>query len=274
MARIRTVKPEYPKHRKVRRVSRDARLLNIHLWNLADDEGRLQELPRWIIGEVFPADDDVTPAVLDGWLSELADVGLIIRYEVEGELYIACHGFTDHQAINKPRPSELPAPPDNPKPSRTAPVALPEDSHGEGNGTGNGRETTPTSPNGDGSGQDKETSGDQASRTPAPARIVFDAWVEATGRDPTRTKLTDKRRRLIRRALDDYPDEDLVDAVRGWRHSPHHRGENDRHEVYNDIELLLRDAKQIEKFRDLERRSRNGSSRDAAAKRKRLEGVR
>ena len=137
MARIRTVKPEYPKHRKVRRVSRDARLLNIHLWNLADDEGRLQELPRWIIGEVFPADEDVTPDVLREWLAELADAGLIVRYEVDGESYIYCHDFNGHQAINKPRPSELPAPPRNRAPSRKAPVALPEDSHGEGNGTGN-----------------------------------------------------------------------------------------------------------------------------------------
>lgn len=134
MARIRTVKPEFPKHRKARGVSRDARLLAIHLWNLADDEGRLQELPRWIIGEVFPADEDVTDEVLRGWLSELAGVGLIQRYEVGGEHYIQCHDFTDHQAINKPRDSELPAPPPERAPSRTAPVAVPEASHGEGKG--------------------------------------------------------------------------------------------------------------------------------------------
>lgn len=142
MARIRTVKPEYPKHRKVRRISRDARLLDIHLWNLADDEGRLQELPRWIIGEVFPGDDDVTPAVLEEWLGELEETGLIIRYEVAGEAYIECHDFTDHQAINKPRSSELPAPPPDRAPSRTAPVAVPEVSHGEWNGMeGKGRES-------------------------------------------------------------------------------------------------------------------------------------
>jgi hypothetical protein len=111
VARIRTVKPEYAKHRKVRRISRDARLLNIHLWNLADDEGRLQELPRWIIGEVFPADDDVTPEVLRGWLAELESVGLITRYEIDGELYIACHDWADHQKISHPTASVLPPPP-------------------------------------------------------------------------------------------------------------------------------------------------------------------
>jgi hypothetical protein len=104
------VKPAYPKHRKVRSVSRDARLLNIHLWNLADDEGRLQELPQWIIGEVFPTDEDVTPVVIREWLGELQVAGLIIRYEVDGEGYIQCHDFNSHQVINKATPSEIPPP--------------------------------------------------------------------------------------------------------------------------------------------------------------------
>lgn len=107
----------------------------------------------------------------------------------------------------------------------------------------------PSSP----TGQTKGNSGDQASRAPSPTQQVFDAWVEATGKRKGATKLTDERRRLIRKALKTYPVDDLVDAVRGWKHSPHHRGENDRHQVYNDIELLLRNAKQIETFRDLER---------------------
>lgn len=245
MARIRTVKPEYPKHRKVRKVSRDARLLAIHLWNLADDEGRLQNLPRWIIGEVFPDDEDVTPPVLTEWLDELEGVGLILRYEVDQEQYIACHDFTDHQSINKPRPSVLPAPPE----SRTAPVAVPDSSRGEGKGREQGKET-PLSPNGDRVAAAKNGRGH-----PTPARQVFDAWVAATERDPARTRYSDERRRLIEKRLKDYPLDDLLAAVRGWKHSPHHRGENDRHRVYNDLDLLLRDSKRIEEFRDLEQRN-------------------
>jgi hypothetical protein len=153
MPRIRTVKPDYPKHRKVRAVSRDARLLNIHLWNLADDEGRLQELPQWIIGEVFPTDEDVTPVVLREWLGSLHDAGLITRYEARGERYIECHDFIDHQVINKPRPSEIPAPDAALSDSRTSPVVLPDDSlperEGKGNGSGKGMESdvgTPDAP--------------------------------------------------------------------------------------------------------------------------------
>ena len=62
-----------------------------------------------------------------------------------------------------------------------------------------------------------------------------------------------KRQRIIRRALKTHPVADLLDAVQGWQHSPHHRGENDSGTVYNDLGLLLRDAEHIEKFRDLER---------------------
>ena len=77
---------------------------------------------------------------------------------------------------------------------------------------------------------------------------VFAAWQTSTGR--TRTRLDKPRRALIRRALADYPVEDVLAAVDGWRHSPHHRGENDRHTVYNDLSLLLRNGEHIERFRD------------------------
>jgi hypothetical protein len=88
------------------------------------------------------------------------------------------------------------------------------------------------------------------SAAPTAVELVFAAWQEATGH--TRSRLDDKRKRVITKALAAYPLDDVCDAVRGWRHSPHHRGENDRRTVYDDLGLLLRDAAHIEKFRDLE----------------------
>lgn len=78
---------------------------------------------------------------------------------------------------------------------------------------------------------------------------VFQAWQDAA-RKP-RARLDDKRRRRIRAALKHYPLADVLDAVQGWQHSPHHCGQNDTGTVYNDLELLLRDAAHIETFRDL-----------------------
>lgn len=88
----------------------------------------------------------------------------------------------------------------------------------------------------------------------APTEVVqvFEAWVLSTERT-SRTELSPQRRRVISNALKLYPLADLLDAVDGWRFSAHHRGENDRGEIYNDIELLLKSSKQVEKFRDLKR---------------------
>lgn len=95
---------------------------------------------------------------------------------------------------------------------------------------------------------------DSSSNSNSEARKrVFDEWVTVTGRTD-RTVLDAKRRKLIDKALDAYPVQDVLDAVKGWRHSPHHCGQNDTGTVYNDLGLLLRDPGNIERFRDLERR--------------------
>jgi hypothetical protein len=91
---------------------------------------------------------------------------------------------------------------------------------------------------------------------PTPARLVFDAWIKSTGKT-SRTVFSDARRNLIVRQLKSYSPEELIEAVYGWKFSPHHRGENDRGVTYNDIELLLKDAKNVEKFRDLTRAERD-----------------
>lgn len=83
--------------------------------------------------------------------------------------------------------------------------------------------------------------------------LVFTTWLASTGKSE-RTVFDAKRRRVVTNALRDFPLDDLLDAVDGWRFSAHHRGENRTGTVYNELTLLLRDATQIEKFRDLKRR--------------------
>lgn len=80
---------------------------------------------------------------------------------------------------------------------------------------------------------------------------VFDAWIAACERDPVRTKFSVDRRRVIEKALKSYPVDDVLAAVRGWKNSPYHRGENQQKMVYNEITLLLRTPTHIERFRDL-----------------------
>lgn len=73
---------------------------------------------------------------------------------------------------------------------------------------------------------------------------VFDHW--RTVHSHPLAKLDDKRRKLIGRALEGYSEADLCQAISGYKNSPHHMGQNERATVYDDIELLLRDAKHID----------------------------
>jgi hypothetical protein len=75
---------------------------------------------------------------------------------------------------------------------------------------------------------------------------VWEAWVTSTGR--TGCKLDSKRRRVIKARLAAFPLADVIDAVRGWERDPW-----DGRRQNNEITLLLRDAGQLEKFRDYER---------------------
>lgn len=93
---------------------------------------------------------------------------------------------------------------------------------------------------------ESSTVAEQARPTASDIQRVFDAWVESTGK--TRAVLDAKRKRVAATALKSYDVEYLCLAVTGWKFSPHHRGENDRGTVYNDIGLLLRDAAHIESF--------------------------
>ena len=76
------------------------------------------------------------------------------------------------------------------------------------------------------------------------AARIFAHWQETHGHP--RARLDPKRRKVIASALKAYSEADLCRSITGYRNSPHHMGENDRNTVYDDIELMLRDAKHIE----------------------------
>jgi hypothetical protein len=111
MARIRTIKPEFPQSESMGAVSRDARLLFIMLFTLADDEGRLRGNSRMLASILFPYDSDA-PKLTDKWVNELINQRCIIRYQIEDATYIQICKWLNHQKIDKPSRSKIPPPND------------------------------------------------------------------------------------------------------------------------------------------------------------------
>jgi hypothetical protein len=94
MARARNIKPGFFKNEDLAECTPWTRLLFPGLWMLADREGRLENRPKRIKGEIFPFDNvDVQPL-----LDELESWKFIKRYEVCGVKCIQIVNFIEHQS--------------------------------------------------------------------------------------------------------------------------------------------------------------------------------
>ncbi|HCU50401.1 MAG TPA: hypothetical protein DGG94_11485 [Micromonosporaceae bacterium] len=114
MARIRSVKPEFFRDQDlaVEVPNRDARLLYIGLWGIADEHGRLRGDAMAIKGELFAYDDDLTPEVIDKLIDLLAETGRVIRYRSRKSVYLYLPKLSKHQRLEPHKtPSRLPEPP-------------------------------------------------------------------------------------------------------------------------------------------------------------------
>lgn len=108
MARIRTIKPEFPQSETVGKLSREARLLFIQLWTICDDSGRTRAASRMLASLLYPYDDDARDQI-PTWLGELDKAGCIRLYDVEGNRYLDIPKWLDHQKIDRPSASKFPA---------------------------------------------------------------------------------------------------------------------------------------------------------------------
>jgi hypothetical protein len=105
MARARNIKPGFYKNEDLAECSIWARYIFPGLWMLADREGRLEDRPKRIKGELLAFDSqEVEPL-----LCELVRFGFIERYESDGLKIIQIMKFKDHQSPHfSEKPSELP----------------------------------------------------------------------------------------------------------------------------------------------------------------------
>jgi hypothetical protein len=111
MARARNIKPGFFKNEDLAECSPWARLCFAGLWTLADREGRLEDRPKRIKGEIFPFDTvDVEPL-----LQELQRFKFIQRYETDGMKAIQILGFARHQSPHYSESQSVIKPPELPE---------------------------------------------------------------------------------------------------------------------------------------------------------------
>lgn len=93
-------------------------------------------------------------------------------------------------------------------------------------------------------------------------RQVFDHW--KTRLNHPKARLDEKRKKAIRgRLADGYSVAELKTAIDGCRASPFHQGSNDRGKVFDDLDLICRDAKHVEQFIAVVEIPANGNGHDS-----------
>lgn len=128
MSRIRTIKPEFNTSRSVARLSEGAQLFMLKLLTECDDHGRIEWIPRKIVGVLYPHDPDKTKDDIDAYGQELSEEGILLFYKVGEDEFAHFPNWHDHQKVDRPSRSRLPDPPVDPCESREASMDTREDS--------------------------------------------------------------------------------------------------------------------------------------------------
>lgn len=141
MARIRSIWPSICQSEDMANIPAELERTFTRLWTHCDDEGRAVDNPRLIKAALYPLVDAQSWEVVDRELENLAQRGLIARYEVDGVRLLQVLAWGKYQKPQKPVPSKLaPLPEDYATPTRG--VSEPDEmvtrlDFGNGNGNRN-----------------------------------------------------------------------------------------------------------------------------------------
>jgi hypothetical protein len=108
MARIRSVHPDICVSETMAALPAELERTFVRLWTHCDDHGRCLDIARLIKAAIYPLHDDVTVDLLDWELSQLAEAGLLWRYEANGKHYVEVRSWTEFQKPQRPRESKFP----------------------------------------------------------------------------------------------------------------------------------------------------------------------
>lgn len=111
MARNRMIKPKFWDDAKIGKISRDARLLYIGMWNFSDDLGVIRANSVWMKSKIFPF-DQMQIQQFEKICQEILRNGFISLFSYKGEEFYYLPKFSLHQKINKPNYDEVNVPKD------------------------------------------------------------------------------------------------------------------------------------------------------------------
>jgi hypothetical protein len=116
MARIRSIKPDFFTSDTVSALPLRARLTWIGLWTHCDDHGRCRDNVKLVKAAVWALDDVSLRDVTED-LAALETAGVIYRYTgSDAKQYIQITNWTEHQKVDRPSKSTIPAPDELPPP--------------------------------------------------------------------------------------------------------------------------------------------------------------
>lgn len=229
MARIRTIKPKFWDDTKIGRITRDARLLYIGLWNFSDDIGVVIGDSIWLKSKIFPY-DQIQIQQFEKWMNELVINGFICLLSYKEERFIYLPSFTRHQVINKPNYEDLNIPKvliDNAKDSFTEQSRNDTVSFTEQSvliiGRGKGKEyIPPVVPQGDDS-----QSGESNERLDYNALMnTFNKMFE--GKLPKVSSMTDKRKKAVKARASEHGKVSIMTVFNNVVQSAFLLGRNDQ----------------------------------------------
>lgn len=124
MPRIRTIKPDFFTSDTVSSLRLRTRLTWVGLWTHCDDYGRCRDNVKLIKAAVWPL-DDVSLRDIESDITDLDSAGVLFRYAVGDKRYIQITNWEEHQKVDRPSKSAIPAPSE--LPLNHAPAELPAD---------------------------------------------------------------------------------------------------------------------------------------------------
>jgi hypothetical protein len=163
MPRIRSIYPEACRSRKLAVLTPAAERCWWRLQCFLDDEGRSEDEPDIFASVLFQVMRDVTPGMVDRWLWEMAEAGLIVRYTVGETDFLEVVRWSDFQHPQRKKTSSIP-------PAQSASTRRVRDGHM------NAHTLFPDGGERSGEGADTEPEGESEGEThhPLPQRLPVD----------------------------------------------------------------------------------------------------